>query len=311
MSTVAIVGTGKLGTRLAEQLVMNGVCSELLLWNRSMPRLHGTLLSLQLWAHLINKRTEIRALEWSSLHSVDVVVIAVKEHYDPRTLLAGEQLPRGLPLDLRHIGIQKDLPLVKEVCNHLTGYRGKVVVVTNPVDLVSSCVTRWLPGAQVFGAGITVDAARLAFMLSKHLGNKVTHYECLLAGEHGANVVPLKSMWRQEIVKTDVAQHTLDADITAALTVGFQIVEDLGYTLQDCAAVFAQDISWLLGRSHKTQRSALSVWDEVASIGWPIEFNGESIVKVTALSEQETLGIRAARSRVASSFEIVNKSIIT
>jgi malate/lactate dehydrogenase len=299
MTNIGIIGTGHLGTRLAEQLVMDSTCEKVLLSNRSAAKLRGTLLSLKLWANLRQTKTEVEELDFDALDAVNVVVIAVKERYDPRSLARRGLRPAGVPEDLRHIGIRKDLPQVQSVCRLLQRYRGIVAVVTNPVDIMTSYVSRWLPKATVVGLGVSVDAARLAYILSEELKKRITRIECPLGGEHGGNLVPIRTLWNGSLLDQLAAHPECAAEILKAERIGPAIVEDLGYTVHDCAVVFAEDIAWLSAGCDDSM-GTVSIWDETASIGWPVRFRKGSLIKVRSLGKRESRLVRDARDRVAA-----------
>jgi malate/lactate dehydrogenase len=298
MKTVCVFGTGRLGTRLAEELVTRRICERLLLVNRSRERLRGTLESLQMWASLIGSEVAIEAVPPAEVMTADLVVVAVKDRYDPRDLIGKEWLPPGLPGGLRHIGLLRDLPIISDVARDLAGYSGMVAVVTNPVEVVTSLLARCLPRASVLGLGLTLDAARLRVVAANELGCAVSALDLPLAGEHGGQLVPLKSLWRCR--RRPIA---LDGKVAAkwlerCRKIGFEIVEDLGYTLQDCAVVFSDDISWFLGRKALTvQRSFALVTDGVA-VGWPVRKSGEGIIKRRDLRPEEARAIGSARSPI-------------
>ena len=115
MHKIAIIGTGRLGTRLAEQFILDNTCSELYLWNRSQDKLDGTILSLNLWKSILKSETKIDKLNWAQFNNLDAVVIAIKERYDPR-ILNTNTLPDWLPKNMRYVGIFNDFPILREIC---------------------------------------------------------------------------------------------------------------------------------------------------------------------------------------------------
>jgi malate/lactate dehydrogenase len=267
MKNVAIIGTGRLGTRLAEQLLLDRACDQLYLWNRSKLRLKGTIRSLDIWKQLLDIKTELRILEWSKLQHIDLIVFAIKEHYDPRELIATEELPDWLPHDLRHVGLSRDILLIKDLCNRLNKYKGILLVLTNPVDVVSTFVQTWVRSAIVLGAGLSVDEARSRYFLTKAQDKAIVELNCPLGGEHGKDCIPLFSL-ASGPVDLEINQRRIKQAVAESSAIGFQIVKDLGYTLQDCAVVFSQDIQWLLGEHGNTYRS-FSMYHQKACIGWP------------------------------------------
>ena len=71
-----------------------------------------------------------------------------------------------------------------------------VIVVTNPVDLMTYLVSR-LTGfdkKRVFGMGISLDAARFANLIRESLSIPVSTVEAMVMGSHGQTMVPLASL---------------------------------------------------------------------------------------------------------------------
>lgn len=108
--------------------------SRVVMLNRSQDKLRGVVSSLSMWARLIGSSVEVLGNSDLSDEAVDLAVVAVKDAYDPRTLLGKKSHP-WLPDDLRHVGIERDIPLLKDVADRLRGFRGPVLVLTNPLDL--------------------------------------------------------------------------------------------------------------------------------------------------------------------------------
>lgn len=81
--------------------------------------------------------------------------------------------------------------LARDLGQRLRGARGVVVVVTNPVDVVTSIVAEasGLPPEKVIGTGTMLDTARLRSLLSEqlHLNERSIHAQVL--GEHGDSSV--------------------------------------------------------------------------------------------------------------------------
>lgn len=302
MSRVAIIGTGKLGTRLAEQLVLDGHFDEVLLWNRSQEKLRGTILSLNIWANLLNTKTRISQFDWDSVESLNLIVLAIKEHYDPRALLKGNPPPSWIPQQLRYAGLLRDLPQVKSVCEKLINFRGTLAVVTNPVDIITSFVSQFLPQTRVYGLGSSVDSARLSYIASNYLGYKVDPQCIPVGGEHGHQIVAFKTLWSiDQTTYNAISSHVPEWSVTAN-DVSIRIVTDLGYTLQDCAVTFAEDVAWLAGETSSRRYAVFSVFNGVASVGTPVAFGDNSIIhsELGSVSDLEREEIENARSHISS-----------
>jgi hypothetical protein len=300
MDTIAVIGMGRLGLRLSEEIVRANLCQRLLLRNRSQRKLDGAILSLRIIAKLTNSKTAIDTLRKKDLAHTDVIVIAVKDEYDPRDLLADEKYPAWFPKDVRTIGLRRDVPLVRNVCNLLSGYSGQVLVLTNPVDVIATFVKEWLPEANVIGMGVSLDAARLCYSL-RELGVSIQSWrDCPVGGEHGRDVIPLKSLWEPKL-RDSISQALTDRALSNSLKIGPDIVKGLGYTLHDCILVFCQDLMWLSEKHSETDVMFGSLGDPEGSIGRPLVRSGRdsTLYAFEKLPDTELNAINRAKEKVA------------
>lgn len=298
MNQVAIIGTGRLGTRLAEQIILEGICEKLVLWNRSQRRLRGTLQSLRMWSDLVDAKTELGSLEWQDLNKIDLVVIAVKENYDPRELFESESFPEWLPHDLRYVGLSRDIHQIRDICEKLRNYRGMMLVLTNPLDVMTCFAQAWVPKATVLGAGLTIDEARIKYFLSRVSGKKIRDLDCPVAGEHGPEVIPLFSMWNPTKQKLEKQGVNIGGVLKETSAFGINVVRDLGYTVQDCAVVFCNDIAWLLEEKPSPRCRCFSIFRNRVSVGWPVRVPKRGVVEVAPPSEVESDDITRAGEKI-------------
>lgn len=306
MNSIGIIGTGRLGTRLSEQLILDKIFSKIYLWNRSNSRLEGTIQSLKIWSKLIGSNTEISKLDFTNFNDITLIVIVIKENYDPRLLLVEHSHPKWLPNNLRFVGLLKDLPQIKNICSKLYNYSGKVVIITNPVDVITSLVTKWLPNSQVLGLGLSVDSARLNYLLSNNYNRNFLSFDLILGGEHGGKIVPIRSLWEKHEFLDKLDEKTLDYFLKKANNFSINIVKNLGYTLQDCAYVFSNDLSWLIGKSDR-KISMHSIWNKEASIGYPVILSESSqkIEKFKEIAQVEKSKIEKLENLVSQTVNLI------
>ena len=278
VGAIAIFGAGRLGSLLAQEVIRAGTAATVFLSNRSQDRLFGTMLSLQIFSAAVRSNTRVAVFSPDALREVAVAVIAVKDAYDPRLLLGSERLPRGIERNVRTVGIKHDLPLIRDVCRKLSGFRGIVAVLTNPVDIFTVFVKEWLPDAQVFGLGLSVDAARFSFV-ARRAGFSCSPSDCPFGGTHIGSPIPLRSIWN---TRSDVAAQSDDFVRDAmqqAMRIGPDIVRQLGFTLHDCGAMFAEDLSWLVRRDEKRAILCASAGDSNSATGFPFERGDDGAIR--------------------------------
>lgn len=255
MYKIGIIGTGKIGSQLAYGLINSQIASEIRLSNRSTNKLHGEIISLALCSHVVGSSTVVSEIDWKEINDLDLLVICIKDAYDPRSILGNETLPEWLPHNLRCVGLLRDLPLIKAIASKIATYNKAVAVITNPVEVISFFVSQWVPDSTVFGLGASLDGARASYVLSKQTSRIIEKDACVVAGEHGNQLVAVSSLWQAhpELHKLSADIVTGCLDKTAKL--GFDIVSKLGFTLFDCAPVFVDDIKWLMGEQEVDFRS--------------------------------------------------------
>lgn len=311
MSKVGIIGTGKIGSHLAEFLLTTPLIEEIHLANRNKDRLEGRLISLQLRAHLLGSKTQVEKLDWKKINDLDIIAICIKDNYDPRKLLQENELPDWLPHNLRYVGLLKDLPLVELLCgNRLKNYKGIIGVITNPVEITTFFISKWLPQAKVFGLGASVDSARISYIIKNEQEFEIDKYCCVVAGEHGNDLVAVSKLWTAEKKLSKLSRQQIADYVNRATNVGFEIVNKLGFTLQDSAPVFADDIKWILGDDNYKQFHSLAIPSEKSCYSRPIKLtNKNEIIEYTNFSKEEIKHIRKSEISIAKFVKTLEENI--
>jgi malate/lactate dehydrogenase len=311
MSKVGIIGAGKIGSHLAEFLLTNSSIKELHLANRNIDRLDGRLISLQLRGHLFSSTTKIEKLNWGNINDLDLIVICIKDNYDPRKLLLQNELPTWLPNNLRYVGLLKDLPLLELLCsNRLKNYRGKIAVITNPIEITSFFISKWLPNAKVFGLGASVDSARISYIISKEQGNEINKNCCMVAGEHGNDLIAISKLWDTEKELSKLSKKQIFDYLNKAMNLGFEIVKKLGFTLQDCIPVFADDINWIMSEDNQEQFHSFAIPNKSSCISKPIKLNNKNeIIEYSDYSKDEIKRLKITEARIGSFIKTLDSNV--
>jgi len=125
------------------------------------------------------KSVRIQAGDYSDLLGADVVVLACGVN----------QQPAESRLDLLGRNVKVFEAVVPQVLEHAS--EAILVVVSNPVDLLTHVVTRLskLPPLRVFGSGTLLDTARFRALLGEHLEISSHSVHAYVLGEHGDSEV--------------------------------------------------------------------------------------------------------------------------
>lgn len=184
-SEVVIVGAGRVGSTTAFASLITGTVDSLVLVDIDPGRAEGEAMDL-LHGLPFLPPVGIRAGDFDACRTADVVVL---------TAGAARQ-PGDTRLDLARRNLELYAELVPRVMSG--GFSGVLVVVANPVDLLTLAVHRLsgLPRARILGTGTTLDTARLRSLLAGHFDIDARNVHAYVVGEHGDTEVPVWSLAR-------------------------------------------------------------------------------------------------------------------
>ncbi len=178
--TIGILGTGWVGTSVAISVLHAGFASDLLLADVRAEVAEGEAMDLSHGAAFYPTAT-VRAVGVDELGGADAVVIA-----------AGRG---GKPGESRLELLRDNARLLRDVGAQLRAFRGLVVVVTNPVDVLTYVLAEssGLPRERVIGTGTMLDTARLRQAIGRELNVAPQSVHAHVVGEHGDSEVVLWS----------------------------------------------------------------------------------------------------------------------
>ena len=176
---VSIIGMGNVGSTIAYTVLLKNVCSRLIVTDKNEKLSHAQLLDLQHAAVLMNRDILIEEKKYSEFGDVDLVVFT-----------AAAPLKLGQTrLDM----FETSKNIVQDVIPQImsSGFNGIVLVVTNPVDLVSYLVYKYsgLPCERVIGTGTFLDTLRLKKELAETFKVSIADVSTYVVGEHGDSQV--------------------------------------------------------------------------------------------------------------------------
>jgi L-lactate dehydrogenase len=177
---IGIVGMGAVGSSIAISTLQSGVASALLLNDTKEDVAEGEAMDLEHGAAFYPTAT-VRAVAVEEMASADAVVIT-----------AGRG---GRPGESRLELLRENAAIVREVASKLQSLRGLLIVVSNPVDVMTQVAMEasGLPLARVIGTGTMLDTARLRHVLGRELGIEARSIHAQVVGEHGDSEVTIWS----------------------------------------------------------------------------------------------------------------------
>jgi len=174
-SKVIVIGTGFVGMSYAYALVNQGAVEELILIDIDQNKAEGEAMDLNHGLAFAPRKMNIRAGSYAECKDAGLVVIT-----------AGVSQKEGeTRIDL----LNRNASILKSITTQImaTGFKGIIVVASNPVDILSYVVWKesGLPSSRVFGSGTLLDTARLRFEVSKQISINVRNIHAYILGEHG------------------------------------------------------------------------------------------------------------------------------
>jgi len=118
---------------------------------------------------------------YQDIRDSDLIIIAAGRNRKP-----GETR-----LELMADNVQIAAQIADELGKYYT--KGIILIVTNPVDIITYALTKWLclPVGTVFGTGCILDSSRLVSVIANHLGLAPDIIDAYVIGEHGdRSIVP-------------------------------------------------------------------------------------------------------------------------
>jgi L-lactate dehydrogenase len=240
---IGIIGTGGVGASVALSLLHFGAAGELILNDAKAEDAEGEAMDL-LQGSPFYPTARVRAGAVEEMLDCDAVVV---------TAGVGRASPGQSRLELLAI----NAGIVADIGKRLRGGRGIVVMVTNPVDVMTLVMTRvsGLPPARVIGTGTMLDSARLRQALGRELDLDPRSIHGQVVGEHGASEVVLWSGVRVGGLPLgrwpgwDAADQ---ARVTEEVrTAGYEVIRRKGSTTHAIGLVTATLLKWMLRGSRR------------------------------------------------------------
>lgn len=177
---IGIIGTGWVGTSVAFSTLLAGHAGELWLHDARGAVAEGEAMDLADGAAFYPRCT-VSAVPLAQMREADIVVLA-----------AGRN---GKPDESRLELLRDNARIAADIGRGLAGFGGIVILVTNPVDVLTRVVqaASGLPPERVIGTGTMLDTARLRERLAVRLGVAPQSVHAQVVGEHGDSSVPLWS----------------------------------------------------------------------------------------------------------------------
>ncbi|MBE6981782.1 MAG: L-lactate dehydrogenase [Ruminococcaceae bacterium] len=174
MSKISVIGAGNVGATVANDLMIQGLASEIVLVDVNIKRAEGEALDIYQGAPF-HSPAIVRCGEYCDTKDSDIVIIT-----------CGVARKPGMSrLDLA----QTNVNIIKSVAVEMAKYApgALYIIVSNPVDILTYVFTKvsGIPERQIIGSGTILDTSRLQSELAKRFYISPKNVHAQVYGEHG------------------------------------------------------------------------------------------------------------------------------
>ena len=174
MSKISVIGAGSVGATIANDLMIQGVASEIVLVDVNKKKALGEALDIYQSAPFCSPAV-VRAGEYSDTEGSDIVVITC----------GMARKPGMTRLDLAQVNVN----ILKDVASNVTKHAPNAIyiIVSNPVDVLTYVFHKisGIPENQIIGSGTILDTSRLQSTLAKRFCISPKNVHAHVYGEHG------------------------------------------------------------------------------------------------------------------------------
>ena len=174
MSKITVIGAGSVGATIANDLMVQGIASEIVLIDINKEKVEGEVMDIE-QGTCFRSPVSLVAGDYADAKDSDIVIIT--------SGIARKPGQTRIELTQTNVNILKSITpqIVKEAPN------AKYIIVSNPVDIMTYVFTKisGLPENQIMGSGTILDTARLRYGLSEHFQVAQGNIHAYVFGEHG------------------------------------------------------------------------------------------------------------------------------
>lgn len=298
LGKIVIIGAGKVGSMTAFCLVQNEICNEVVLIDAKPARAKAEVMDIRHCLSLQNKEAIVKDGDYSECTDASLVI-----------LTAAAPVKFG---ETRLDMIIKNTKIVDSILPEIikNRFQGKFIVVSNPVDVISSYIQKEynLNPDDVIGTGTILDTARLKDILSNEYGMSRDNIEGFCMGEHGDSLIIPWSHIRCKSQILQISEEEKEIIRSKTIQSAYEIMKGKGNTSYAIAvsiltlikALLSEEpinlpVSVLLSGQYDIQDVYLSV---------PVEIGKNKIhIKEVELTEEEKSQLKKSADILYQTFK--------
>ena len=174
MSKITVIGAGSVGSTIANDLMIQGIATEILLIDINREKAFGEALDIYQGAPFCSPAI-VRSGDYDDAHDSDIVIIT-------------SGLPRKAGQSRLELA-QCNVDIIKQITPQIVKAAPNAIyiIVSNPVDILTYVFykTSGLPEHQILGSGTILDTSRLQSTLAKRFCISPKNVHAHVYGEHG------------------------------------------------------------------------------------------------------------------------------
>ena len=174
MSKITVIGAGSVGATIANDLMIQGIASEIVLIDVNKQKAFGEAMDIYQGAPFCSP-TIVRSGDYDAASGSDIVIIT-------------SGLPRKAGQSRLELA-QANVNIIKDIAPQITAAAPDAIyiIVSNPVDVLTYAAIKMsgLPEGHVIGSGTVLDTGRLQQMLGAHVEVDPRDVQAYVMGEHG------------------------------------------------------------------------------------------------------------------------------
>lgn len=282
MTRVGVIGMGWVGSSAAISTLQKGIARELLLHDLRTELAEAEAMDLSHGSSFYPPAA-VRAAALDELLATDAVVIAAGR------ASKGSQSRLELARD--------NAAIIRQLGTRFSGYRGVVILVTNPVDVLTFVFQRasGLPPERVLGTGTLLDTARLRQAVGREIGVDARSVHAHVVGEHGDSEVVL---WSSATVGGTalrgwpgwdrVRERALAEEVRTA---AYEIIKRKGATNHAIGLATAALLRWILRSENRVATVSRAQGDIAFSLPCVLGASGAGAPLPAAMDAAEREGL--------------------
>ena len=174
MSKITVIGAGSVGSTIANDLMIQGIASEIVMIDINKVKAFGEAMDIYQGAPFFSP-TIVRSGDYDDAKDSDIVIIT-------------SGLPRKAGQSRLELA-QTNVDILKDITSQIVPVAPKAiyVLVSNPVDILTYVFHKisGLPENQIIGSGTILDTSRLQSELAKRFYISAKNVHAHVYGEHG------------------------------------------------------------------------------------------------------------------------------